>query len=209
MTLQQQQQQQALHIPLLGDERQCYDDDELNKEPESSTEKAVGTNDKDDVRNQLSYDAVFFSIAMPAFLFLQFAFAFSRQHVDSGDNETATTTATSTTTIMSWSMVNSNIGLFAAAVCRYRWACRDSRITNSFLLLLPEIMTNVVLVILVFDRMATAFVALLIGMQLMSVIALAVTAQRLYYSSNYNSCTKNNDVVGQEDEAKQVDIFIV
>jgi hypothetical protein len=208
MTL-QQQQQQALHIPLLGDERQCYDDeDELNKEPESSIEKAVGTNDKDDVRNQL-YDTIFFSIAMPAFLFLQFAFAFSRQHVDSGDNETATTTATSTTTIMSWSMVNSNISLFAAAVCLYRWACRDSRITNSFLLLLPEIMTNVVLVILVLDKMAMAFVALLIGIQLMSVIALAATVQCLYYSSNNDSCTKNNAVVGQEDEAKQVDIFIV
>jgi hypothetical protein len=189
MKQQQQQQQQALHIPLLGDEQQSYEQDE------SSTGKEARGNNAVIVQNSQLFNAIFFSIAMPALLFLQFAFAFSRQHDNNNNND-----------MISRPTVNCNIGLFAATIWLYRWACRGSRTTNSLLLVLPEISTNAVLVILVFfDQriaIATAFVALLVSIQLMSFIALVATVHCLFYSTR--SCSKNN-----QKEEKQVDILIV
>jgi hypothetical protein len=198
MTKQQQKQQPSLNIPLMGDE-QCYDEQlsDMKAAQESSAprreeavvvEKRVETMDKQEDQNQ-GYSS-FFSFVMPLFLFIQFAFAFSYQH----DNETAMTT-----TSVPWSTVNLNIVMFAVTIWLYRWSCMDSHITNSLLLLLPEIITNIVLVILLFHKIATALVALLVGMQLMSVLALANTIHFLYSKSR----SKNNAEQQQQQEEEE------
>jgi hypothetical protein len=203
MTKQQQKQRQSLHIPLLGDE-QCYD--ELKHDATAAQESSaplraevVVENDKPEDLNQ-GY-SIFFSFAMPLFLLIQFAFAFSHQH--DNINEISS---------VSWLTVNLNIGFFAVAIWLYRWACIDSRITHSALLLLPEIITNAVLVILLFDKIATAFVALLLGIQLITLLALAATIHCLCCSSSRFNNNAVRQEEGEEDEfylENQVDIRIV
>jgi hypothetical protein len=218
MTKQQQRQQQALHTPLLGDE--CYDVNDTNtKAQESSPQSHLverTSDNRHDVDDHLSQVDIIFPfnflivwIVMPLFLFLQFGFAFSHQHAN---NEEEAKSATPTTASVSWSTVNVNICLFVLTVWLYRQACIDSRTTNPVLLLLPETMTNIVLAILVFDVHKTieAFVALLVGIQLMSQLALVATIHCFYCSRNKNNIElmedEQNDLSSME---KQVDLCIV
>jgi hypothetical protein len=191
----QQQQQKDLQIPLLGDE--CYDVSDTKAQ-----ESAAHLNRVDAI---FPYNFLVVWVVMPVFLFVQFGLAFYHQQ----DNDMTTTTTTLTS--MSWSTVNWNIVLFVVTVWLYRWACIDSSITNPVLLLLPEIMTNIVLAILVFDihKIAAAFVALLFGIQLMSLLALAATIHCLIFCDHDDK----NIVEAQEDEDKhaykEVDILLV
>jgi hypothetical protein len=200
-----QQQQQALLIPLLGDE--CYDVNDTKAQ--ESSPHSDNNKDEDHV-NQVDlifpYNFLVVWVVMPAFLFIQFGFAFSiHQH----DHHEMTTMAS-----VSWSTVNWNIFLFVVTVWLYRWACIDSCITNSVLLLLPEIMTNIVLAILVFDihKIAAAFVALMVSIQLMSILALAATIHCIIFFHH----SDKNVVEAQEEEEnaylsmeKQVEILLV
>jgi hypothetical protein len=216
MRQQQQRQQPALHTPLLGDE--CYDNgNDTTKTPESSshqgshTVEKPGDNNHDEDRRLSQVDILFpFNflivwIVMPLFLLTQFGFAFAHQHAD----HEATTRTTSS---VSWSAVNVNICIFVVTVWLYRQACIDSSIRNPVLLLLPETMTNIILAILVFDVHKTfeAFVVLLIGIELMSVLALVATVHCFYCSSRNPKNTEledeNDDLSSME---KQVDICIV
>jgi hypothetical protein len=121
-----------------------YDDEE---ESESEEDSISSGEDESSGR----FDGLLaVSAALPFLLFLQFGMAFSSaSEVD----------ASTTTTGLSWSVVNYNIVLFVITASLYRLKVKASCTTLkcSALVLLPEIITNIVLSLVLFDKIFAAF----------------------------------------------------
>jgi hypothetical protein len=173
-----------------------------HQESADTTEIPVAKNE--DFSNKVHN--IFFAICMPLCLFLQFGFAFASQN-QQDDNDMTTTMSMASSAAVSWSTDNCNIGLFVVTVWLYRWSCMDSCITNWVLLLLPEIMTNIVLVILVFGNIDSAFDALLVGILLMSLLAFVDTLHCLICRRHQDDDKNNVEGEDGEDEEEESDYF--
>lgn len=117
-------------------------------------------------RSACSEDFIMWVI-LPTLLFSQFGMAFLMH-----DDRTAT---------MSWTIVNLSIVLFVITAWLYRHACHDANIKTIALLLLPEILMDVVLGLVLFDRVALGFMVLLISMLCLSSFVVVSTAIFLYF----------------------------
>ena len=108
-------------------------------------------------------------VLLPTLLFSQFGMAFLMN-----DERTS---------CMSWSVVNLSIVLFVVTVWLYRHACNDANIKTICILLMPEILMDVVLGLVLFNRVALGFMALLVGMLCLSAFVVVSTAAFLYFGN--------------------------
>jgi hypothetical protein len=97
------------------------------------------------------FDHVVVWIILPALLFLQFGMAFYMSNVEA-------------VTGLRWSVVNYSIVLFVVTAVLYRQAAVDCKWTSSFAILLPEILMDVILGMVLFDKIVMAFLFMLLSM---------------------------------------------
>jgi hypothetical protein len=110
---------------------------------------------KEDPDDSSMMDNSFITWALlPCLLFIQFGMPFYIH-----DKATAS---------LSWSLVNFVILLYVAAVWIYRQACIDSNIGSIVMLLLPELLMDIVLALILFNRVVLALAALLASTMLLS-----------------------------------------
>jgi hypothetical protein len=164
-----------------------YDDEEESEEEEEDS-KSSGEKESSGLFDELAVSA-----ALPFLLFLEFGIAFSSaSEVDAS----TTTTTTTTTTGLSWSVVNFSIVLFGITAILYRQAVKSSNKLNakcSALALLPEIITNIVLSLVLFDKIFAAFCLLLGSMHLMVVLVLGNSIRFKFVTKTSSSTDKDED----------------
>jgi hypothetical protein len=160
----------TLQAPLLG-----VKPDELDQEHHhraavvlANDDDVVDYDEEEEEHDSYCYDVFIIWVALPVLLFIQFGVAFLAQD--------------ETTRNLSWPVVNVSIVLFALTVWLYRESCIDSKITSCLLVLLPEIILNTVLILVLFNKTPVAFYLLLLGMELLSVLAIIATVRFLYCS---------------------------
>jgi hypothetical protein len=197
---------QGLSTPLLGDEREqerdvgCYyvhdevHDEELGGclgctvsiafEDEDDDEQDGSTcNGKDDDDKVFSwFDHVVVWIILPSLLFLQFGMAFYMSNVEA-------------VTGLRWSVVNYSIVLFVITAVLYRQAAVDCKWTSSFIVLLPEILMDIILGMVLFDKIVAAFLFMLISMLCLAMFVVVCSIRVLIVLS-----VGNDD--DEEEEAK-------
>jgi hypothetical protein len=129
-------------------------DDEESEDCESSS---------NDGQSKFSrwFEIVVVEAALPALLFMQFGMAFSRSPVDDS------------TAGLRWSLCNYSIVLFVITAFHYRQHVYVFKPPCSkFLILLPEIFMNIILILLLFDKIVAAFWLLLGSMHSMAALVL-------------------------------------
>lgn len=104
-------------------------------------------------------------VLLPCLLFIQFGMPFYIH-----DKATAS---------LSWSLVNFVIVLYVAAVWIYRQACLDSNIGSVIMLLLPELLMDIVLALILFNRVVLALAALLASTMLLSTFVIVTMIRYL------------------------------
>lgn len=194
---------QALQAPLLG----VKPDNELDQEHHirsadiavlaaSPPPHLVKYEDADEVEEQDSscyrvfcteedsycYDVFIIWVVLPFLLFVQFGVAFLA-HDENTSN-------------MSWSIVNVSIVLFALTVWLYRESCIDGKIESCLMVLLPEIILNTVLILILVNETPFAFYTLLLGMEILSVLAIIATVRFLY-------CTRHQEIDEERDDDEE------
>mmetsp|Transcript_10212 Transcript_10212/g.19599 ORF Transcript_10212/g.19599 Transcript_10212/m.19599 type:complete len:194 (+) Transcript_10212:90-671(+) len=105
-------------------------------------------------------------VILPTLLFSQFGMAFLMHDVR--------------TSSLSFTVVNISIVLFVVTAWLYRHACADVKIQTIALLLLPEILMDVVLGLVLFNRVELGFMVLLVSMLCLSSFVVISTATFLY-----------------------------
>lgn len=106
-------------------------------------------------------------VVLPTLLFSQFGMAFLMK-----DERTAN---------MSCTVVNLSIVLFVITSWLYRHACHDAKVKNILVLLMPEILMDVVLGLVLFNKVALGFMVLLVSMLFLSTFVVVTTATFLYF----------------------------
>ena len=145
-------QSQQLHEPLLHVEA-GVDLDELFPEGfQDDDEEACGCAVLCEAQDhEFSWTEILILwIILPLLLFVQFGLAFY------SDPEGCLG--------LRWSIVSLSIVLYTITAWLYRQACRDCQLSQSLVLLLPEVCMDVVLGLILFDRIVPAFFVLLFGM---------------------------------------------
>jgi len=145
-----------LHTPLVGTELTTTSEEE---EENTMVGCAIGISygkeqddeDEDDDSSFTCCDNIIVWIVLPVLLFVQFAMAFK-------------TGGEALRQVLSWSVVNYSIVLFVITSWLYRSACRDCKLRNSILLLLPEIVVDVILGLVLFDKTVLGFMVMLSSM---------------------------------------------
>jgi hypothetical protein len=195
----------ALHTPLLGVEHVLVDEESYSQQNESPTKRTTETVDDDDdehISVGTSWGPSWImSILFPLLIFIQFWMALEVEDDDDDDDERSTAGAT---ILLSWPNVSMTIGIFAVSNILYQRACQDSKIKSLIILLLPEVITVLVLGFVMFETVTRAFLALNVGILLLSSLVLVETAHSLFYSSNHESQNDEDD-----EENKQFDILVV
>lgn len=100
-------------------------------------------------------------VILPTMLLSQFGMAFLMH-----DEETAT---------MSWNIVVCSILLFAMTAWLFRSTCEEVGLGKKVLVLLPELLMNVVLALVFFNRADLGLLVLLVGMLCLSVFVIIFT----------------------------------
>jgi hypothetical protein len=201
---------EGISEPLLGDsqqERECEDNVDLNDMVREADEEHGGCfgctvsivfeDDDDDEAGSNSkngedgkafswFDHVVVWIILPALLFLQFGMAFFMSDVE-------------VVTGLRWSVVNYSILLFVATSVLYRQAAVDCKWTSSFIILLPEIIMDVILGLVLFDKIVMAFLFMLVSMLGLAIFVVVCSIRILVLSSMNNGDDEDDD---EEDEVK-------
>ena len=122
-------------------------------------------------------------VILPTLLFSQFGMAFLMHDVR--------------TSSLSFTIVNISIVLFVLTAWLYRHACVDVNIRNISLLLLPEIVMDVVLGLVLFNRVEMGFMVLLVSMLCLSSFIVLSTATFLYCGKN-----EEHEEIEEEEEGQ-------
>jgi hypothetical protein len=122
----------------------CVDDDNLIDSNSGSFEE----------------DMIFISLALHVLLFLQFGLAFSTFPIEAA-------------TGLSWSVVNYSIILYVITSTIYRQAAKDCKSTCSAVILLPEIFIDIMLLLVLFNKVVVAYLFLLGSMLCLAFLVLA------------------------------------
>jgi hypothetical protein len=158
-----------LSAPLLGnltqhecDERDAEYDD---KDGCISCSLKIGHDDTEESEDSQSSsndeETCFLSaFTLHVFLFVQFGMAFSTSPVEA-------------TTGLSWSVVNYSIILYAIISAIYRQAIKDCKPTCSTVVLLPEILIDIMLLLVLFNKVVAAFLVLLVSILCLAFLVVA------------------------------------
>jgi hypothetical protein len=197
-----------LSEPLLGDssqqqetsERECDEVHEVDEEQggcigctismtfeNGHYEDEQGRKDKDGKKVFSWFDHVVVWIILPALLFLQFGMAFYMSNVEA-------------VTGLRWSVVNYSIVLFVVTAVLYRQAAVDCKWTSSFIILLPEILMDVILGMVLFDKIVMAFLFMLISMLCLAMFVVVCSIRVLVVLSLNKD--DDDDFVEEKEEAK-------
>jgi hypothetical protein len=128
-----------------------------------SSLESVADNDGDkESKNDSSQYAWWFEncvacVILPALLFLQFSMTFYMW------------CRVGTTTGLHWYLVNYSIVMFVIIASLYRRAIKDRNLTYSAVLLLPEILVSIVMDLVLFGKVLSAFLILLSSMLCLAV----------------------------------------
>jgi hypothetical protein len=109
------------------------------------------------------------AIVMSALLFLQFGIPFYMSPAEA-------------TECLRWSVVNYSIVLYVIAATLYRQSVKDCDISDMFYsatLLLPEILMDVMLCLVLFDKVVAAFLVLQFGILCLASLAVFVAASKM------------------------------
>jgi hypothetical protein len=161
--------------------------------------------DDDDDHHLLISDEVMIFLVLPCLMFSQFGMAFL-MHDES-------------TTHLSWSIVNFSIFLYWVTAWLYQHACLDSKIETVLVVLLPEILMDVILVIVWLDQVQVGLFVLLVSVIALSALAFAMTAKELCFSSRkeqqlqqqlqhqYQRANKNDDTVPKQRNLQEIQAY--
>lgn len=133
----------------------------------SSSSVATDVDNETEDAFSSNIDGLILWVGLPTLLFSQFGMAFMMH-----DESTAT---------LSWTIVNLSIILWVVTTWLFRHACNDSKIKTIFILLMPEILMDVVLGLVLFNRVALGFMVLLVSMLCLSSFVVVSTAAFLYF----------------------------
>ena len=139
--------------------------DELDYEHHVSTVSTEIEEEEEASSSFCSEDFIMWVI-LPTLLFSQFGMAFLMHDVQ--------------TSSLSFAVVNVSIVLFVVTAWLYRHACADANVQTIALLLLPEILMDVVLGLVLFNRVELGFMVLLMSMLCLSSFVVCSTATFLY-----------------------------
>jgi hypothetical protein len=115
------------------------------------------------------------TLALPALLFLQFGISFYYLlPVDA-------------TTGLSWRVVNCSIIFFVLSAHLFRQSARDCNLTNSAVLLLPEILMDIILGLVLFDKVVVALLFMLVSILALAVFVVLSSVRALIVTSR--TCT--------------------
>ena len=199
---------EGLSEPLLGDsqqEREEYDYNvDLNDEVREADEEHGGClgchvsivfeDDDDESRCNGKqgkvfswFDHVVVWIILPALLFLQFGMAFYMSNVEA-------------VTGLRWSVVNYSIVLFVVTAVLYRQAAVDCKWTSSFIILLPEILMDVILGMVLFDKIVMAFLFMLLSMLGLAMFVVVCSIRVLVVLSMDNDGEEEHEVKDSKEE---------
>jgi hypothetical protein len=184
-----------LHAPLLGVKPVEVDQERHQNIITADIPVLVDDDvDEQEENNQKDASQCWYNFLLPLLLFVQFGVAF---HVH---DETVTSN-------LSWSIVNISILLFCLTVWLYRNTFIDTKMHKNWciVLLLPEIVLNTVLVLVMLNKTTEAFYTLLLGMELLSTLAIVATVRHLYCSSHRQEKIENQ----QETLSKDDNIIMV
>lgn len=146
---------QDLHEPLLGTEPS-----EVEYEEEGDSEE----------ESSFSWcDIIMAWIILPTLLFIQFYLAF---RADSYDTQS-----------LSQPSVYSSILLFVITSCLFRHTCADQKIKSTVILVLPEIVMDVVLLLILVSKTEEAYLTLLLSMFLLSLYVCISCVKALCYNN--------------------------
>ena len=162
----------VLQTPLVGTELTSEEDEES-----TTVGCAIGTSygkeqDDEGEEDDISFtccDNIIVCIVLPTLLFVQFAMAFK-------------TGGEALRKVLDWSVVNYSIVLFVITSWLYRSACRDCKIRNSILLLLPEIIVDVILGLVLFDKTAVGFMVMLCSMLALALFVMLTSIHILCFA---------------------------
>ena len=124
-------------------------------------------------------DMVFFMFALHTLLFVQFGMAFSTFPVEA-------------TTGLSWSVVNYSIILYVITTTVYRQVAKDWKLAYSAVVLLPEILIDVMLVLILFNKVVTAFLFLLFSVLCLTFLVV-VNSTRVLIVTKYDTDESEGD----------------
>jgi hypothetical protein len=147
---------QELSAPLLGSQEERELDEEdgcmgctvsimLHDDDEEAEEE------DDNIQEFSWFDQVVVWIILPTLLFLQFGMAFYMSDVEA-------------VTGLRWTVVNYSIVLFVVTAVLFRQAAIDCKWTHSLIILLPEILMDVILGMVLFDKIVMAFLFMIFSM---------------------------------------------
>ena len=97
---------------------------------------------------------------------------------------------------VSLNVVNFGIFLFGITAWLYRNTCEDANVRMIALLLLPEILMDVILLLLFFDLVSTGFLVMLSGMLFLSVFVVVVSCIIMYRKPNLEK-EENKELPGE------------
>jgi hypothetical protein len=121
---------------------------------------------KDSKNGSIEEDTFFFTFALHVLLFVQFGLAFYRFPIG-------------TTTGLRWSVVNYSIFLYVITTSIYRHAAKNCKSACSAFILLPEIFIDIMLLLVLFNKVVAAFLFLLVSMLCLAFLVVAYSIQVL------------------------------
>jgi hypothetical protein len=130
------------------------------------------------------FDHVVVWIILPTLLFLQFGMAFYMSDVEA-------------VTGLRWSIVNYSIVLFVLTAILFRQAAIDCKWTTSIVILLPEILMDVILGMVLFDKIVMAFLFMLFSMLGLAMFVVVCSIRVLIVLSM-------NDAAASKEEAEAI-----
>jgi septum formation topological specificity factor MinE len=182
----------ALHTPLLGVlPKEVETDEEENEELdvncnvielainlEEDEEEGVAfkctiglvvtSDDNKSAMTQTWFDLVVALILLPVLLLLQFGIAFS---VSSGQEANLHG--------LSWSVVRMTVAGYVVTSVLYRQACQERKVRSAWVWYLPEILMDVILGLILFHHILTAFYVLFVSMASLASYVVVVYSVKL------------------------------
>jgi hypothetical protein len=132
-------------------------------------------------------DSMFFTFALHVLLFVQFGMAFSTFPVEA-------------MTGLSWSAVNYIIILYAITTIIYRQAAKDCKSTCSTVILLPEICIDIMLVLVLFNKVVIALLFLQFSMLCLALLVVAKSIWVLMVTKYDTDESESDDDLQPQDD---------
>jgi hypothetical protein len=193
-----------ISTPLLGnlpqheyDERDSEYDEEEGCILRSIKIAYDDTEESEDDLQSSSHDeeSFFLSFALHVLLFAQFGMTFSASSIEA-------------ITGLSWSVVNYSIILYVITTTIYRQAAKDCKLTcSAVVLILPEILMNIMVVLVLFQKVVAAFLVLWVSTLCLAFLVMASSIRVLVVTKSVTDESECDDDLQQPQDELDVSYF--